>query len=139
MANELALRTIASVPRPLPRERMEAAIRAFQASYAIQDVETRVALFADNAVFEDPVGVPPIRGKAAIERFFRDTIASGIAIALIPERIVFSGGEALCFTKATFGFAGEEPSRVRLFQTFAFDADCLITSVRVYFDETCLL
>ena len=34
-------------------------------------------LFADDVHFEDPVGAPPVLGKANLETFFRDTIGSG--------------------------------------------------------------
>jgi steroid Delta-isomerase len=39
------------------------------------DVEGVLALFADDVVFEDPVGAPPIRGKEALRRHIAWSVA----------------------------------------------------------------
>jgi steroid delta-isomerase len=53
------------------REHMERAARAYLASYLNGDLEGRAALFAPDAVFEDPVGTPPLRGMEQIMPFWR--------------------------------------------------------------------
>jgi len=58
-----------------------AAIETFLASYKVKDVETRIALFAEGIVFEDPVGTPPIVGRKAMNDYFVATVASGWAPA----------------------------------------------------------
>jgi steroid delta-isomerase len=101
-------------------------------------VAARIALFADDALFEDPIGSPPIRGREALAGFFAETVASGIAIELTSERIVVGGDEALSITDARWGFPGTDPARVEIFQIFAFDAQGRIASLRIFMDESCL-
>ncbi len=52
----------------------EAARKKMAVEYAQRlnegDVEGALALFADDVVFEDPVGKPPLIGKAALRRHF---------------------------------------------------------------------
>ncbi len=136
MSRESALAQTAAVPTAVTREHVETAIRAFLSSYAAKDVDRRIALFADDIVFEDPVGAEPVRGKANLDAFFRATIASGWDIAMESGKIIKSGNEALSFTNASWGVTGTEPARLTLIQNFAFDAAGKITRLRIFFDET---
>ncbi|CAN7378935.1 nuclear transport factor 2 family protein [Pseudomonas sp. GL-B-26] len=40
------------------------------------DIDAIVALYGQDAVVEDPVGQPPIRGLVAIERFYREGLGA---------------------------------------------------------------
>lgn len=136
MSRDSALAQVAAIPETVPRARIEAAIHAFLASYAAKDADARIALFGDDPHFEDPVGAPPVRGRENLEKFFRDTIASGWDIAMEAEKIIRSGNEALSITKAQWGLPGTEPARLMLVQHFVFDAAGKIASLRIFFDET---
>ena len=76
-----------AVPTTLTRAQMEASVKAFLASYEAKDADSRIALFAVDPHFEDPVGAPPVRGTAALDKFFRDTIASGWNIAISADQL----------------------------------------------------
>jgi ketosteroid isomerase-like protein len=136
MSRESALAQVAAVPTTLTRQQVETAIKIFLASYAAKDAETRIALFADDIVFEDPVGAAPVRSKPNLGEFFLATIASGWDIAMESERIIKSGNEAVSFTRAQWGLPGTEPARLLLVQNFAFDGAGKITRLRIFFDET---
>jgi steroid delta-isomerase len=139
MGNEMVLRQLAAIPVTQPRERVEATIATFLGSYKAKDVPARAALFADETMFEDPIGAPIIRGKPALVQFFKDTVASGVDIEMESEKIIASGNEALSITRAAWGFPGSEPARVRIFQIFAFADNGKIVSLRIFMDRGCLL
>ncbi len=136
MSRESALAQARAVPTTVTRAQAETSIRAFLASYAAKDVDARIALFAENIVFEDPAGAEPVRGKANLDEFFRATISGGWDIAMESEKVIKSGNEALSITKASWGLAGTEPARLTLIQNFAFDAAGKIARLRIFFDET---
>ena len=52
---------------PTP-EQMEAAVHAYVEAFAKGDPELAVAIFADNASVEDPIGSPPHLGHYAAGR-----------------------------------------------------------------------
>ena len=135
MSRESALAQAAAVPTKVGRAQVEAAVKAFLVSYAAKDWQTRIALFADDAHFEDPVGAEPVRGKANLEEYFRVTIASGWDIAMESEKIIKSGDEALSFTRAQWGLPGTDPAKLTLVQHFVFDGAGRIKSLRIFFDE----
>ncbi len=69
---------------------IEAVVEAYVRHLNAQDVEAVVALYADDASVEDPVGSEPIRGRAAIRRFRRrphgrsDVWRASAAAAVVP-------------------------------------------------------
>lgn len=136
MSRESALAQANAVPTTVTRAHLEHAIRTFLASYAAKDVATRIALFADEIEFEDPVGAEPVRGRANLEEFFKATIGNGWDIAMEAEKIIKSGNEGLSFTRARWGVTGTEPAKLTLVQNFVFDQAGKITKLRIFFDET---
>lgn len=137
-AKEGVLAQIASVKSSTPREQMEKTVRTFLASYARQDVDTRIALFADDIHFVDLIGVEPMIGKPALDKFFRDTIAYGFDIEMNPEKIIIIEDEALSVTRAAWGMKGQEKARLTIYQAFSFDGQGKIRQIRVYFDASCV-
>jgi steroid delta-isomerase len=138
MSKQAALAQIEAVPSPVERNQMIDVIRTFFKSYPAKDdtdIECRTALFADDVVFEDPVGAPPVVGKPALRKFFKDAVSSGWIIYMASERIVVCGQEAVSLTDASWGLAGQEPARVKIVHTFGFDDDGRISSLRVFFDQ----
>lgn len=138
MSKQSALAQIGAVALPVPRERIVETIRTFFASYPATspaDIDRRTALFAEGAVFEDPVGATPLVGPAALRQFFEGAVAAGWVIHMVPQRIIVCGGEAVSLTKASWGVAGETPAQVEIVHTFAFDDAGKMTSLRVFFDQ----
>jgi steroid delta-isomerase len=110
------------------------AVETFLASYKVKDVETRIALFADDISFEDPVGTPPLVGKAAMHQYFIDTVASGWDIDLVPKKIMVNGDEAASITEASAGVGGNPPVTSTIVQIFGFDAAGKFKTLRVFMD-----
>ncbi|HSB95643.1 MAG TPA: nuclear transport factor 2 family protein [Spongiibacteraceae bacterium] len=127
---------------PLTRAAIEQGVHAFLATYpakSMDDVTRRLALFIDNAVFEDPVGGVPIRGKAELTEFFKGALSVGIIINMRSEKIIVCGSEAISFTQASWGPEGAPPMRYQIVHNFIFDASGKIAHLRIFFDEGCAL
>jgi steroid delta-isomerase len=110
------------------------AIQTFLASYKTKDVGTRIALFADDISFEDPVGSPAIKGKAAMNDYFVATVAGGWDIDLVPQKIMVNGTEAASITQVSAGVGGNPPVTSTIVQVFAFDEAGKFKSLRVFMD-----
>jgi steroid delta-isomerase len=111
-----------------------ATIETFLASYRVKDVTARIALFADDIWFDDPVGTPPILGKAAMNQYFVDTVAGGWDIDLVPQKIIVNGNEAASITEVTASVGGSAPMTTTIVQTFIFDDAGKIKTLRVFAD-----
>jgi ketosteroid isomerase-like protein len=141
MSRESALEQAAAVPTSVTRATIETAIHAFLSSYPAQtldDVARRAALFADDIIFEDPVGAAPVHGKAALVEFFKGPMTAGMIINMRSDKIIVSGNEAISLTSASWGMAGQQPARVQIVHNFALNATGKITRVRIFFDEGCV-
>lgn len=141
MSRESALEQAAAVPTSVARDTIETAIHAFLGSYPAQnldDVAKRAALFADDVIFEDPVGATPVHGKTALIEFFKGPLNAGMIINMRSEKIIVSGNEAISLTKASWGMAGQEPARVQIVHNFALNAAGKISRVRIFFDAGCV-
>jgi len=110
------------------------AVTTFLASYKAKDVDTRIALFADDISFEDPVGTDAIVGKAAMQHYFEATIASGWDIDLVPQKIIVNSDEAASITEVTAGIGGNPPTVTVIVQNFIFDAAGKFKALRVFTD-----
>jgi steroid delta-isomerase len=60
---------------------MKAALQAYIDAFNAGDADAIMALFADNAVIEDPVG-SPLKSRAAFDAFIRDGVKFGARLAL---------------------------------------------------------
>jgi steroid delta-isomerase len=138
MSKEAAIAQIGAVSSKVERSHIVKTLRTLFQSYPARvdaDIDRRAALFAEGVVFEDPVGADPIVGKAALRKFFKDTVDAGWVIHMASQRIVVCGQEAISLTNASWGLAGQEPARVEMVHTFVFDDDGRIRSLRVFFDQ----
>jgi steroid delta-isomerase len=119
---------------PISKSPHATTIETFLASYKVKDVATRIALFADDIRFDDPVGTPPILGKAAMHKYFLDTVAGGWDIDLVPQQIIVNGHEAASITQVSAGVGGNPPMISTIVQTFVFDEAGKIKTLRVFAD-----
>lgn len=139
MSRQSALDQIAAARGKLPREHIEHAVRAFQATYASKDWEARAALLAEDVVFEDTVGVPPPAiGREAAADYFKLIIGTGWDVNMEPEKIIVMGDEAFVITRGNWGVADEPPARLQLIHNFRFNEKGEIAHVRIAYDEGCL-
>ena len=100
------------------------------------DIDGIVALYGQDAVVEDPVGQPPIRGLVAIERFYREGLgASKVSATLTgPVRATLNGCGAMPF-RVDMQWAGQ-PCSLHVIDVMEFDADGKIRSMKAYWSET---
>ena len=114
-------------------EQIRATIDAYTAAYG-DDREGWVALFADDARVEDPVGSEPRVGRAAIAAFWDETHALSDAVRLErtgPVRV--AAGEAAFPMQAVLTM-GDATMALPIIDVMTFDDDGRITSMRAFWD-----
>ena len=132
------VRTVMVSSTKLSREHMEQAARKYLVSYLTADIDGRAALFAEDAIFEDPVGAPPIRGLPAIVKFWEGAKDIRWWAAHDVRRVVVCGNEVMLHFVSTMRVPGLKQSSMEVFEQQVFDEAGKIAHVRVYFDENCL-
>lgn len=111
--------------------RMEAAVHDYVAAFDRNDPAAVVALFADDATVEDPVGTEPHVGRDAILGFYTASMLTGAKLKL-------EGPVRLCGDFAAFPFSANltldgKDLRVDVIDTFRFDHNDKIAEMRAYF------
>jgi steroid Delta-isomerase len=115
---------------PTP-EQMEAAVNAYVEAFAKGDPELAVALFAEDAVIEDPVGSPLKVGHEAIRAFYVGSMATG-------AKLVLDGPIRLAIDHAAFAFHvplhfDGKDMEIHVIDTFAFNAEGKVREMRAFF------
>jgi len=128
---------LTAAPASLERSHIESVVGRFMASYPTRDVETRVSLFAENLGFEDPIGNHLGSNKAQLRAFFESTNATGVSLRFFPERLIVVGDEALQVARLLIERGDADATLLLLYVHFVFDADGLVTQVRVFYDANC--
>src|SRR3712207_1802818 len=78
---------------------MKAVLRAYVDGFNAGDPAAVAGLFADDAVIEDPVGHPPVQGRAAIDEFYANAVGAGAKLSLdAPIRGSHGSRAAMAFT-----------------------------------------
>ena len=81
------------------QETMKAAMQAYIDAFNSGSADAVVALYAENATVEDPVGSPVKQGKAQIHAFYAHSIATGAKLALdAPVRGSHANSAAMAFS-----------------------------------------
>ena len=118
---------------PITNEQAEATVRTYLGLVADGTADEIAALYADDAVLEDPVGSEPLRGRDAIRGFYATIEPMQIKTELLNVRT--AGGEAAFHfrieTDTGAGVAIMEP-----FEVMIFDEGGLITSMRAWWNDT---
>lgn len=116
-------------------EQVQATMARYVKLVDVGDIDGIVALYAQEAVVEDPVGKPPIRGLVAIERFYREGLgASKVSATLTgPVRATSNGCGAMPF-RVDMAWAGQ-PCSLHVIDVMEFDADGKIRSMKAYWSE----
>lgn len=112
-------------------ERMQDVVHAYVRALNAGDLDAIVALFAEDATVEDPVGSAPQHGRDAIRAFYAKSLAIRLAVELEgPVRAV--GREAAFAFRVSFEARGRRTT-IRPIDTFRFDENGRITQMRAYF------
>ena len=117
-----------------PRRRMiEQLVRSYLDSLSRGDIEGRLALFAPDATFEDPVGSAPMVGHDALRAFW--TAGAGLEVRAQLELIAVAGDEAAYVFTAEVVGNPEDRVTMRVIETIEVDDKGLISRMRAYFDR----
>jgi ketosteroid isomerase-like protein len=124
----------ARVPTTLSRQRIEATLDAFQATYDRPDLQGRLKLFSGDVVLEDPAGLVRATGKSELEAFFRSTFDNGVKIIRRRVERIIVGDQALERFNMQLEKAGLAPERLPHVALYELNGDGLIRRLRAYFD-----
>ncbi len=91
------------------------------------------ALFAENVVFEDPVGTPPKHGPQAVRASWERSLTPGREWRLVATRIVACGTEAAVVMRNEGNLYGRSVV-VESLEIWRVGPDGLVDSVRAFFD-----
>ena len=113
-------------------ERIREVVESYIRLVASGTADEVVALYAEGATVEDPVGTPVLADRAAIHTFYANLEPLDTATRLVDIRI--AGGEAAFhFEIATR--SGKRTWTLAPFETMTFDDDGLITSMRAFWAD----
>jgi steroid delta-isomerase len=116
----------------ITNEQAEATVRTYLGLVATGSGAEIAALYAEDAVLEDPVGSTPLHGREAIQAFYTTIESLKITTELLSIRTA-AGEAAFHFhisTDTGAGFAIMEPMEVMVF-----NADGLISSMRAWWND----
>lgn len=106
---------------------MKQTLQAYVDAFNAGDAAAISALYTEDAVVEDPVGNPPMNGRAAIEEFYTNAIAGGAKLSLDgPIRGSHGDRAAMAFTVDVPGM------RIRAIDVMTFDDDGKITRMQAH-------
>jgi steroid delta-isomerase len=110
---------------------MKAAMQAYVDRFNAGDLEGVLALYADNASAEDPVGTPLHQGKEALRQFYATAIETGGRLELVaPMRGSQGNFAAMAFDVKLNLPSG--PATVRVIDVMSFDEVGRIASMRAF-------
>jgi steroid delta-isomerase len=114
------------------RDQIEKAVRQYVEAVGRQDLEATLALFAEDARQEDPVGTPANIGHDAIRAFFEKAYRGSYDTTLTGPLLVTGDHAAVHFIITVQ--TGAEPMVVRVVDLIRFDEDGLIAELRAVVD-----
>lgn len=110
---------------------MHAAVHEYVRALNASDLEAVVALYADDAVVEDPVGSTPCVGREAIRAFYAGSVALKLSVVLEGQVRVAGHEAAFAFSVALIHEG--RPTVIRPIDVFRFDAAGKVVSMRAFF------
>lgn len=112
-------------------QRMRAAMQAYLDAFNAGDPDAVVALYAENATVEDPVGSEPIRGRQAIADFYARSTAYGATLHR-DEPIRASHGNAAAMAFFVDIDLGQGPVTIRVIDVMTFDEAGKFSTMKAY-------
>jgi steroid Delta-isomerase len=110
---------------------IEASVRSYVDSYNRADLAGVVALFAEDATVEDPVGTPLKNGRAEITEFFKAGIDMGAKLTLDGPVRCAADHAAFAF-HVTLDWEGQT-TRIDVIDTFRFDEAGKVAEMHAFF------
>ena len=124
------------VSSPAPdNDRIATTIRRYQETFSANDRDGWLALFAVDAVVEDPVGAPARKGREEIGAFWDE-----IHARLDQATVRMTQGPAVCGLEAAWAFqlevkAGEYTVQLEIIDHGIFDEEGRIRSIRAFWNS----
>ncbi len=120
-------------------ERTEKAVRDYFAAIRAMDVNSWLATFAEDAVSQDPVGAPPMRGHAALRQFFEGIAGAFEQVGLFEDHVFVVGNQAAVkWTGRGTGKNGREVTFEGI-DIFEINDDGKIQTVRAYWQPAMMM
>ncbi len=110
--------------------KMLAAVHAYVAAFDAGDPKQVVALFAQDATVEDPVGSPVKEGIAAIEEFYTASMATGAKLQL-QEPVRIAADYAVFAFQVQLEMDGNAMT-IDVIDTFQFNTDNKVIEMRAF-------
>ncbi|WP_370246558.1 nuclear transport factor 2 family protein [Nocardioides sp.] len=110
-----------------------AGVRRYLATVATGTAADVAALYAPEAVLEDPVGSQPRRGREAIREFYATIEAMPKTTELLTLRTC--GGQGAFHFRIVVDLGGGLTSTMEPLEVMEFDDDGLITAMRAWWGE----
>lgn len=112
-------------------DHMVAAVEAYVRNYNRSDLDGLCAVFAEDAVIEDPVGTPPHAGQAALREFFAIGISAGAQLTL--DGPVRCAADHCAFALHVNLEWDGRATRIDVIDVFTFDAQGKVSGMKAYF------
>lgn len=111
---------------------MQAAMRRYVELLNAGDLEGVLALYADDATVEDPVGNPPQRGKEAIRAFYTQAIASNAQLKITAPQRGSSGNAAAMALDVEVTMPGGPKMIIGVIEIMRFDEAGKVEAMQAY-------
>lgn len=98
------------------------------------DIEGILALYAEDALVEDPVGSPPLVGIEAIAGFYRDGLGRANARAELTGPVRVAGRSGAMPFRVDLDWGGR-PCSIQVIDVMEFDEQGRIRSMKAYWGE----
>lgn len=121
-------------PGDAPVHPARAAVEQHAARWNARDRAAWLELYADEVVFEDPVGKAPKVGRSAAEGSWDNSLRPGREWTLVPTRILTGGNEAVV-TMRNEGVVDGVEAVVDSIEVWKVDDRGLVVHVRAFFDQ----
>ena len=114
-------------------EHMTEVVQRYVAALNASDLDGIVALYADDATVEDPVGTEPKRGIEAIRAFYEESVKLPLTVALTGEVRAAANEAAFAFT-VSFEYHGRKTT-IAPIDHFRFNDAGKVVSMRALFGK----
>jgi steroid delta-isomerase len=118
------------------KQQMVEAVEAYCRTQTEKDRAAWLALFAEDAVHEDPVGLVRNEGLAKIAAFWDAMVAPSRSELWLTEPTIVCGNELLAFMKCRTGPDDNRRESGRIVDQMIFDEAGKIKAVRAFYDHT---
>jgi ketosteroid isomerase-like protein len=98
-----------------------------------KDKQAWLALFAENIVHEDPVGMVSSAGKEKVAAFWDQMVVPNNVELWLTDEVIVCGNEAIALMQCRVGPADKRQESGRIVDNFVFDDAGKITRVRAFY------